>query len=83
MANQTITIKNGTLTLPKELWSDWQETSVIVKPQTKMKIILEKLPKKIQVNIKLWKKMAGILKNRELPDPLIWQNQIRKEWERQ
>jgi len=82
MTTQTATIKKGTLVLPQELWINWQETDVIIKPQTETRIMIEKLPLKKQNMLAMWKKMAGILKNRKLPNPIVWQNQIRKEWER-
>ncbi|PIU01737.1 hypothetical protein COT68_01615 [bacterium (Candidatus Torokbacteria) CG09_land_8_20_14_0_10_42_11] len=82
MAPQTTTIEKGTVTLPKELWANWQNASVIIQLQSDRKIIIEKNPAQNNNFLRMWKKAAGILKNRKIPDPLLWQNKIRKEWGR-
>lgn len=81
MTTKTTKIENGTIVLPRELWSECQESEVLIKPQQKNKLLIEKIIPKKQNVVLMWKKAAGILKNRKMPNPIAWQNKIRKEWE--
>ena len=57
---------------------NWQD----VAPDTDVGIWKKVSPVSRRVRIELWRKAAGILKNRKMPDPVKWQRKIRKEWER-
>lgn len=82
MAPQITTVEKGTITLPKELWANWQDAAIIIQPESNRRIIIEKNPVQIENLLQMWQKAAGILKNRKIPNPLLWQNKIRKEWEK-
>jgi len=82
MTIQTTKIKNGTIILPKPFRETWKEGKVLIYPQ-KDKLIIEKQQKPSKDNYyKLWKKAAGILKEKKIPHPVKWQRKIRQEWER-
>lgn len=81
MNPQTTKVKNGRILLPRELHKAWQEAEVSVRV-LKNKILIERLKPKAKPDWEAWKKAKGILKGRRIPDPIIWQRKIRKEWDR-
>ncbi len=77
----TLKVEKGTITLPPRLRRLWQNVEINIRDYGD-KIALEGPPTKPKVDIAAWKKMSGILKNRRIPDPVVWQRKIRKGWER-
>jgi hypothetical protein len=62
-------------------------TKNLIKARTEVQKILKKYRVnlediKAQNALAAWKSMAGIWKNKKLPDPVKWQRKIRKEWDR-
>jgi antitoxin (DNA-binding transcriptional repressor) of toxin-antitoxin stability system len=57
------------------------ESFVVVK---RSKPLFEVIPVRKQqpVNLAMWKKAAGMLKGKNIGDPVSWQRKIRREWER-
>lgn len=80
--NGTLKVKNGVITLPRELRDDWKDGEARIREYSADRIIIERLTheKKEQI-IEAWKKAQGILKGK-IPDPVAWQRHIRREWER-
>jgi len=78
-----VKIKNGMVVLPPVHRSSWKNSEIRIRELSSEKIVLERLaPKRKKVNLDEWKRAAGILKHRRIPNPVSWQRKIRKEWER-
>lgn len=80
--DMTVKVKNGTITLPKNLRHNWRSADVVIKEYGNERIVLERItPAKKNQQLEAFKAAAGILKG-NTPDPVAWQRKIRKEWER-
>ncbi|TSC74578.1 MAG: hypothetical protein G01um101433_1047 [Parcubacteria group bacterium Gr01-1014_33] len=83
MSQQTVKIKNGKIALPPHIRRMWKDGEIAVKEYGNA-IILQK-PQKTSDRkelLAILKKTAGIWKDKKIPDPVKWQREIRKEWER-
>lgn len=56
MTTQTTTIKNGTIVLPRELWSEWRGNEILIKPQQNNKLLIEKIVSRKQNVVLTWKR---------------------------
>lgn len=82
MLTKTIKVKDGMIMLPKDLQKAWKDAYVSVHTY-RDKVVLEgPAPQKRKYNLAVWKKAAGILKHKRIPDPVEWQRKIRNEWDR-
>lgn len=82
MLTKTLQVKNGAIILPQDLKRAWKNHVILIERQGN-KIIIEGVPAhEKRVDIEAWKKASGIIKHRKIPNPVKWQRQIRKEWER-
>lgn len=78
-----VKVKHGAITLPHELRQQWEGRELAVREASDERLILERLtPRRKRPNLDAWRRAAGILKHRRLPDPVVWQRKIRREWER-
>ncbi|MDP3794964.1 MAG: hypothetical protein Q8R13_03485 [bacterium] len=75
-------VKNGKVALPKSLGAYWQNAEVSVRGYGSNRIVLERhVPKRRDRALTALKAAAGTLKGK-IPNPVLWQRKIRKEWER-
>ena len=79
--NKILKVKAGVIILPKQLSALWDDAEILVRNYGN-KIVLEGPAPDNIIDVVAWKRAAGILKNRRMPDPVIWQRKIRNEWER-
>ena len=79
--NKILRVKGGAIILPEQLRALWDNAEILLRNYGN-KIVLEGPALHSRVDIVAWKRAAGILKNRSMPNPVAWQRKIRKEWER-
>lgn len=76
-------IKHGSITLPRQLRPLWENSEVAIREYGSNRIVVERVtPKQKRIALDAWRRAAGMLKGRTIPDAVVWQRKIRKEWER-
>lgn len=75
-------VKRGILALPEELRVAWRDAEIRVREYPDRIALEGPASARRRINLSQWKKAAGMLRGRRMPDPLRWQRKIRKEWER-
>lgn len=85
MTSTALKVQNGVIFLPERLRSAWRDAEIQV-TEYGNKIVLEgpaiESRTKSTMMLSQLQKLAGIWKDRVMPDPVEWQREIRKEWDR-
>jgi hypothetical protein len=83
VTKEKIQISGKRLTLPAYLSSLWNDAEVRV-VEAGDKLIVERTSgdDREKEVMRRWKKLGGLIKAKKIPDPLLWQKKIRKEWDR-
>ncbi len=79
---QKLTVTNGMITLPPRLKRAWEGHDVMLEERDSMLTLIGIKKNTSAIDMRAWKKAAGMLKGKITDDPVVWQRKIRGEWDR-